>query len=120
MATYKQPCIQCGKFIERDSRFCSNCGSMNPFGYRCPTCLKSIERENILCSGCGRSLSTACPYCKQQTFVGSENCDQCAKSLMIHCESKRCDALQFFENSKCTVCGKPIKKGEKQISEEEN
>lgn len=36
---------------------------------------------------------------------------------MIRCENKRCGNLQFFENTACTVCGKPIKKARKQIEE---
>jgi len=34
---------------------------------------------------------------------------------MIRCENKRCGELQFFENTKCTMCGKVIKGAEKQI-----
>jgi hypothetical protein len=56
-----------------------------------------------------------CPFCNGQTFVGSEKCDACEKSVMIHCESDRCGKLQFFENTKCTVCGKPIKNIKKQL-----
>jgi hypothetical protein len=58
---------------------------------------------------------TTCPYCNGQTFVGGERCDACGQTLMIRCESKRCGELQFFQNAKCTVCGKPIKKAAKQI-----
>jgi ribosomal protein L37E len=36
---------------------------------------------------------------------------------MILCESKRCGQLQYFENKKCTACGKPIKKAAKQIEQ---
>jgi hypothetical protein len=28
---------------------------------------------------------------------------------MIVCENKRCGQPLFFENSKCTACGKPVK-----------
>jgi RNA polymerase subunit RPABC4/transcription elongation factor Spt4 len=115
MATYKVPCIHCGEMVERDAHNCPKCGSRSPFGYHCPTCLKPIKRGNAVCSGCGRPLATTCPYCNGQTFVGGERCDACGQTLMIRCESKRCGELQFFENTKCTVCGKPIKKAAKQI-----
>lgn len=108
MATYKHPCLHCGEFIERDSRICPNCGSRSPFGYHCPNCLKDIKKNQTLCSGCGRSLYVACPSCKQQTFV-SERCEACGADLMICCSNPRCNELQFFQNTKCTACGKKIK-----------
>ncbi|MCL2358452.1 MAG: zinc ribbon domain-containing protein [Candidatus Bathyarchaeota archaeon] len=115
MGTYKQPCMHCGALIERDSHFCTKCGSHSPFGYHCPSCRKQIERGNAICSGCGRNLMTPCPFCNGQTFIGSEKCDACQKSVMIHCENDRCGKLQFFENTKCTACGKPIKNTKKQL-----
>jgi len=115
MATYKQPCIQCGELIDRNSHVCPKCTSRNPFGYHCPNCLKSIERGQVVCFGCSRNLYTICPFCNGQTFIGSERCDSCGRILMIQCENKRCGSLQFFENEKCTVCGKQIRNGRKQI-----
>jgi RNA polymerase subunit RPABC4/transcription elongation factor Spt4 len=115
MATYKVPCIHCGAMVEREAHNCPKCGSRSPFGYHCPSCLKPIVRGDSVCSGCGRPLMTSCPYCGRQTFRGCERCDYCGETLMIRCESKRCGELQFFENTKCTVCGKPIKKAAKQI-----
>lgn len=115
MATYKIPCIHCGEMVERDAHNCPRCSSRSPFGYHCPACLKPIARGHAVCSGCGRLLTAVCPYCKGQTFVGSEKCDNCGQTLMIHCENKRCGERQFFENQKCTVCGKSIKKAMKQL-----
>ncbi len=108
MAGYKQPCIHCGTFIEADTRRCTGCGSMSPFGYLCPNCLRPVQKGQALCAGCGRSLYVACPTCGQTTFV-QENCECCGASLMIQCENERCGAPQFFQNEKCTVCGKKIK-----------
>jgi hypothetical protein len=28
---------------------------------------------------------------------------------MVRCENVRCGQMQFFQNSKCTACGKKIK-----------
>lgn len=108
MASYKQPCIHCGAYIESDSRFCPSCESHSPFEYLCPTCLRPIEKEQSICAGCGRPLYISCPACKKQTFV-QEKCEQCKTVLMIHCQNPRCGVLQFFENTKCTACGKKIK-----------
>jgi RNA polymerase subunit RPABC4/transcription elongation factor Spt4 len=107
--------MRCGEMIERDSRTCPKCGSMSPFRFQCPTCLRTIEKGNALCAGCGRPLSVVCPFCKGQTFAGSEKCDSCGKLLMVKCENKRCNQLQYFQNVKCTGCGKPIKNAEKNL-----
>lgn len=112
MSTYNKPCIHCGERIDGDSKYCAKCGSRTPFGFICPNCLKPIERGNLLCSGCGRKLTVNCPLCKAETFVGSGKCEACGRSLLVKCENKRCGELQFFELTKCTVCGKAIKKGE--------
>ncbi len=108
MASYKQPCIHCGAFIETDARVCTGCGSRSPFGYLCPTCNRPVQKGQTLCAGCGRPLYVSCPTCGQQTFV-QERCERCGAGLMVYCENKRCGALQFFQNEKCTVCGKKIK-----------
>ncbi|MDO4543115.1 MAG: hypothetical protein Q4C01_01065 [Clostridia bacterium] len=109
MATYKQPCMHCDKLIDSASGFCPFCGRQQPFGYACPKCRKPIEKGQLRCSGCGRELHTLCPYCEQPTFV-QDICERCGQSLMKRCANKRCGALQFFENEKCTSCGKKLKK----------
>lgn len=109
MATYKQPCIHCGEFIERDSRLCPKCRSRSPFGYHCPTCLREVENGQEVCPGCGRPLFVKCPTCGQRTFADAK-CEACGASLMIKCANPRCGELQFFENVKCTACGKKMKK----------
>jgi predicted amidophosphoribosyltransferase len=109
MSSYKQPCLHCNSFIERDSRFCPVCGNPNPFTFNCPACLKEIHKKQLICSGCGRHLYIACPICGKQTFV-QEKCEQCGAGLMVKCQNRRCEVMQFFENTKCTACGKKIKK----------
>ena len=108
MASYKQPCIHCGALLDRDVRFCPKCGSGSPFGYLCPTCLRPIEKGDAICGGCGRPLVVTCPFCAEKTFV-QERCERCGESLMTSCENKRCGVLQFFENTRCTACGKKLK-----------
>lgn len=108
MAVYKQPCIHCGTLIERFAKYCQACGSSSPFGYVCPSCRTPIEKCQNVCSGCGKELYVLCPYCNQKTFV-QDRCEQCAQSLMVTCTNKRCGEQQFFQNVKCTACGKKIK-----------
>ncbi len=108
MASYKQPCIHCGIYIEADARFCPACGSFSPFGFLCPACLRPVKKGQPLCLGCGKTLYTTCPACTKQTFV-QEKCEACSATLMVQCQNPRCGALQFFENTKCTACGKKIK-----------
>lgn len=107
MAFYKESCIHCGGLIDRNLKFCPKCGSNSPFNYQCPTCLKIVNKTDKLCSCCGRSLYVNCPHCKQLTFI-QENCEKCGKSLMKTCQNKRCNEKQFFENTKCTACGKKM------------
>jgi len=110
MATYKKPCIHCGALIDGDDNSCPRCGSRSPFGYSCPACLKPIDRDDVVCSGCGRPLYTACPRCARPVFVGDDVCQSCGGSLLILCPNKLCNKPQFFENVKCTACGKKIKR----------
>ncbi len=110
MATYKQPCMHCGELIERDSRLCPKCYSRSPFSFRCPACLREVSKGQAQCSGCGRSLYVACPTCGSTTFAG-ERCEACGSGLLTQCGNPRCGELQFFENEKCTACGKKMKKG---------
>lgn len=107
MAFYKQACIQCGQLIDSDARFCPKCGSYSPFGYSCPQCLREIKRGDVVCSDCGRPLYTTCPHCGERTFV-QDKCEVCGKSLMVKCANSRCGQMQFFENTKCTACGKKL------------
>ncbi|MFY9175170.1 MAG: zinc ribbon domain-containing protein [Peptococcia bacterium] len=108
MASYKQACLHCGSYIEPDSLYCPYCKRKDPFGYHCPTCHYPIEKGQSVCSGCGRALYISCPACSKQTFV-QDKCEECNTSLMIRCANPRCGAEQFFENIKCTACGKKIK-----------
>ena len=108
MASYKQPCLQCGTYIDRDVQICPFCQSNSPFGFRCPTCRVTITKNQWICANCGRSLYVSCPHCGKQTFV-QDRCDVCKGSLLKQCQNRRCRASQFFENIRCTACGKLIK-----------
>ena len=108
MASYKQPCLCCGALIDRDSRFCPFCKSGSPFGFLCPNCLRPIHKHQSICSGCGRALQVPCPACGGQTFT-QDKCEHCGTALMVRCQNPRCEAPQYFENTKCTACGKKIK-----------
>lgn len=112
MASYKQSCIHCGAYVEPDALFCPTCRSGSPFGYLCPTCLRFIQKGQTVCDRCGRALYVSCPVCGKHTFV-QEKCEQCGESLVIRCQNPRCGELQFFENQKCTACGKKIKQNKK-------
>jgi len=109
MAGYDKTCIGCGNLISYDSQFCPVCGRLSPFYDACPSCSAEIKRGWQRCPSCGRALTIACPFCGKPTFVG-DKCDACGASLMITCPNKLCHAPQFFENTKCTACGKKIKK----------
>jgi rRNA maturation protein Nop10 len=99
-------------YIESDARFCPACQSHSPFGFLCPACLHPIEKVHQICSNCGRKLYIACPSCGKQTFA-QEKCEQCGAVLTVLCKNPRCGMPQFFENIKCTACGKKIKASKK-------
>jgi len=80
MASYKQPCIHCGNFIESDLRFCPFCGSSGPFGYNCPNCMRSVEKAYRLCPACGQMLYVNCPSCSNEAFI-CEKCAVCGTNL---------------------------------------
>lgn len=109
MASYKQSCIFCGAFINSDSRYCSVCGSRNPFMILCPTCSKEVAKDDRVCSGCGRPLVIPCPKCGESTFV-FDKCEKCGTSLTIPCSNKRCGEPVFFQNTHCRACGKKVGK----------
>ena len=109
MASYKHYCIHCGALIDSDSRYCIKCGSRSPFALRCPSCLREVSRGDLLCAGCGRPLVIECPQCGRDTFV-LDQCEACHSSLMVKCSNPRCDEQVFFQNTRCTACGKKVGK----------
>ncbi|MDR0782910.1 MAG: zinc ribbon domain-containing protein [Propionibacteriaceae bacterium] len=108
MATYKLPCIHCGHLLDEAAKLCSNCASSSPFGYACPACKNPVVLTDAICSDCGRGLYIGCPYCQGRTFA-QPHCQLCGRPLTVGCTNKRCSAPQFFENKRCTACGKKIK-----------
>lgn len=114
MAGYQQPCRVCGAFVARDSRFCPSCSSSAPFVDLCPSCHHQVARGQRVCAGCGRGLAVTCPACQATSFVG-ERCDACGAAFVVRCPDRRCQALQFFENDRCTACGKKIKEKDRRV-----
>ena len=110
MASYKKPCIHCGRLVDADAQVCPGCGSRSPLAYRCPSCRKEIQPQDAVCSACSRSLQVDCPHCRQKTRAG-ERCDQCGKTLLIQCQNPRCGDLQFFDLTRCHSCGKKLEPG---------
>ncbi|MDR0983630.1 MAG: zinc ribbon domain-containing protein [Ruminococcus sp.] len=106
MATYKQPCINCGEFIDRNSNYCPKCQTANPFVFQCAFCKRQIEQGDKICGGCGKSLSIFCPKCGEELFA-TLNCVKCGEKL-IYCTNPKCGALNSFQNKKCEVCKKKI------------
>lgn len=109
MASFLQPCQKCSALVEPDAVLCPYCGSRNVFGSHCPKCRRETKRAYKNCPTCARPLYTACPHCGGETFA-DERCDKCGQSLLVPCANKRCGTLQFFENTHCTDCGRPLPK----------
>jgi len=70
--------------------------------------MREVQKGQAVCAGCSRPLYIICPACRGRSFV-QEKCEACGVQFMIRCKAKNCGALQFFENERCTACGKTIK-----------
>ena len=60
-------CKKCGEKLEKDSKFCSHCGSK-----------VEIEIKKVYCTHCGEKIEynlDVCPFCSKKVFNGysSEN-----------------------------------------------
>jgi RNA polymerase subunit RPABC4/transcription elongation factor Spt4 len=108
MATYMQPCIHCGHLVDSGENHCPNCTSSHPFTLVCPQCRQSVTATQAVCPDCGRGLYIACPHCGGRTFA-QEFCQLCNRPLTVTCPNKACRDRQFYQNTRCTACGRPIK-----------
>ncbi len=51
-------CVNCGKEIEDDAKFCNYCGNRTDGKIPCPSCGKLLPADSLFCSSCGKSLSS--------------------------------------------------------------
>ena len=94
------PHTECTEFTDWEVNFeptCTEVGQKYRFCLECGTKIELLGENEMICPSCGKN-----------TFV-QEKCEHCGAGLMVYCENKRCGALQFFQNTKCTACGKKIK-----------
>ena len=49
-------CPICGSPVEKDSKFCSNCGAKFEVGLKCPKCGSPFEKGDEFCTNCGNKL----------------------------------------------------------------
>ncbi|MDG6249434.1 zinc-ribbon domain-containing protein [Methanocalculus sp.] len=69
-ASGSKQCLKCGKTLERDAKFCSQCGTKSE-AYVCNNCGSSIPPDAKYCPGCGTSVRPS----RLGKFVGSNEED---------------------------------------------
>ncbi|MBR4462484.1 MAG: zinc-ribbon domain-containing protein [Erysipelotrichaceae bacterium] len=79
-------CPDCGSRNGASSRFCSNCGKVNPNIVVCPSCGKELKEHEAYCPDCGTSIEwpatdITCPNCGKKNALGSAFCENCGQKL---------------------------------------
>ena len=76
----KFPCKNCGKLIEKKSKFCKFCGNNQEI--KCPKCGKiHIEKDIKFCNECGTKLLLSCENCGTIIEKGSKFCRMCGNKI---------------------------------------
>lgn len=115
-ASEKKNCPECNAIMEKEKRFCSECG----FDTQRQDNVK--ERTSISCSNCGTSYSinvkfcpecgdkyNPCPKCKADLKEGEGVCHECGSLIPKPCPN--CGHELEDENAKfCTECGTALAK----------
>lgn len=109
-ASEKKNCPKCNAVMEKEKRFCSECG------FDTQKQDTTEERKNVTCSNCGAAYSVnvkfcpecghkynPCPKCKADIKEGLNVCPECKHALPRHCTN--C-GYEISENIKfCPECG---------------
>lgn len=102
-STSESVCPKCGAHVERDMKFCEECG--NPLGV-CPHCHKQIDSDLALCPYCGNPIHLEqCTFCNAYLDEDDKFCPECGNSRKgIVCPE--CKTLNF--RSFCRNCNTPL------------
>lgn len=117
--TEKKTCPKCNAVMEKEKRFCSECG----YDTMAPKAEEKIEEKNdTTCKGCGAEFSkkmkfcpecgkkyNPCPKCGEDMKIGDTLCESCGYETPSPCPN--CGYLLEDKSFKfCPECGAPLVK----------
>ncbi len=78
------PCVECGRPMPADSKFCPSCGHQQVVFNQCGHCGKNLTPHAKFCSRCGTAMEKAsthrsCPHCGSKNLAQSLYCNQCGE-----------------------------------------
>jgi membrane protease subunit (stomatin/prohibitin family) len=79
-------CPECHRPVDKDSRFCSQCGRQLLVFGRCSQCGETLPPQAQFCSGCGHPVREKlpprkCPHCGSENLSNSIFCNQCGEKI---------------------------------------
>jgi membrane protease subunit (stomatin/prohibitin family) len=79
-------CVECGRAIAADARFCPFCGHQQVVLMQCAHCGKNLTPGAKFCSRCGhptgeKPAAVICPHCGTENLPGARFCNNCGRSL---------------------------------------
>ncbi len=79
-------CMECGRMIPPDSRFCPLCGHQQVVFDQCPKCNKNLPPNARFCPRCGTPVNRApepkvCAKCGKENLPESVFCNNCGEKL---------------------------------------
>ena len=119
----KKKCPNCNSDIDKDTRFCGNCGYdtntkvENNVEIRCSNCGAKLSPDLKFCPECGDRYNK-CPNCKGDIPEGATICPICKEAVPRKCPGCGADIINKNDKfcaecgmslvKKCSSCGKTI------------
>ncbi|MNO18780.1 Double zinc ribbon [compost metagenome] len=99
-------CNRCGSPLQKDSKFCANCGDKY---FACPTCGTDNDESSVECVKCHSPLPKQCPSCRQIQMGDAKFCGNCGENLALQC--KNCGHEVKPKQKFCLECGSNLLEG---------
>ncbi|GAA0393826.1 SPFH domain-containing protein [Paenibacillus motobuensis] len=99
-------CNVCGSPIQKDSKFCPNCGDKY---FACPRCGTDNPENSLECVKCKEPLPRRCPKCSELVPGSSKFCGNCGTEVVLRCNS--CGHEVGPNQKFCLECGAGLLEG---------
>jgi membrane protease subunit (stomatin/prohibitin family) len=96
-------CSSCGGAIEKNTKFCPECGRKI---VHCPNCGNDIADCENKCSACNYVKPRTCPDCGAEISANAKFCPECGKVLSRLCP--KCKTPIEGEQKFCPECGEKL------------